>query len=57
LCAVSSRELESTQASTTLQRVVEKRSGDRPPWATASGVTGGDHVIYAIVRQAETHHG
>jgi len=32
--------------------VVEKRSGDRPPAVTASGVTAGYHRIYAIARQA-----
>jgi hypothetical protein len=36
-----------------LQRVVEKRSGDRPPWVAVSGVTGGDHLIYVILRQAK----
>src|SRR2546423_5996455 len=40
------------QARTTLQRVVENRSGDCPPLAIASGVTPAHRVIYAIVRQA-----
>jgi hypothetical protein len=36
-----------------LQRVVEKRSGDRFPSGTVSGVTGAQHVIYVIRRQAK----
>src|SRR5205814_2327850 len=39
------------QARTTLQRVVENRSGDCPP-AIASGITPAHRLIYAFVRQA-----
>jgi hypothetical protein len=37
-----------------LQRVVEKRSGDRPLAAAVSGVTGGNHIFYAIIGQANS---
>src|SRR6266567_5265118 len=49
LRAVSSPAAESAQARTTLQRVVEKRSGDRLPSVTVSGVTVFDHRIYAML--------
>src|SRR5438874_7096317 len=40
------------QARTTLQRVVENRSGECPPLAIASGITPAHRLIYAFVRQA-----
>src|SRR5438552_11086504 len=49
LRAVSSPAAESAQARTTLQRVVEKRSGDRLPSVTVSGVTVWDHRIYGML--------
>ena len=49
LRAVSSPAAESAQARTTLQRVVEKRSGDRLPSVTVSGVTVFDHRIYGML--------
>src|SRR5882724_2121177 len=47
--AVSSPAAESAQARTRLQRVVEKRSGDRLPSVTVSGVTMFDHRIYGML--------
>ena len=49
LRAVSSPVAESAQARTTLQRVVENRSGDRFPSMTVSGVTVLDHRIYGML--------
>ena len=47
--AVASPAGESPQARTTLQRVVENRSGDRFPSVTVSGVTMWDHRIYGML--------
>src|SRR5438034_5465446 len=49
LRAIASPPVESAQARIMLQRVVEKRSGDRPPSVAVSGVTGGYHRIFTPV--------
>jgi hypothetical protein len=53
LRAVTSPPVESAQAKTRLQRVVEKRSGDRPLAAAVSGVTARNHIFYAFIGQAQ----